>query len=124
MTKKYNLEDLKEFACNPFSNYKSDKIFDELFIDALSKTAKNLIKYLIYKQAFTEEKFLFNVNEFNRFMRYINIVHPSDGLAELCTKTLLAKTKDADIFWINKYLFNTGVFEPNHIICTEKDSFP
>ncbi|MDN5247433.1 MAG: hypothetical protein V3581_03040 [Candidatus Cardinium sp.] len=79
MLKKYNLEDLKEFPYNHFLNYKSDKIFDKSFIHGLSKTAKFIIKYLIYKQTFTQEKFLFNVNEFNRFMRYINIAHPSDG---------------------------------------------
>ncbi|AXI23997.1 hypothetical protein CE557_159 [Cardinium endosymbiont of Sogatella furcifera] len=121
MVKKHNLEDLKRFSYNPFLNYKSEKIFDESFINDLSNTARHLIKYLIYKQAFTEEKFLFRVNEFNRFMRYINIAHPSDGLAELCTKALLAKIKDGDVYWVNKALFNTGVFEPKHMVCVRTD---
>ncbi|AXI24411.1 hypothetical protein CE557_605 [Cardinium endosymbiont of Sogatella furcifera] len=98
MSKKYKLEDLKEFSYNPFLNYKSDKILDELFIDTLSNTAKCIIKHLIYKQTFKEEKFLFNVKEFNRFMRYINMPDPSGGLAELCAKNLLEKTKEVDVF--------------------------
>jgi hypothetical protein len=68
---------------------------------------------------FTAEKFLFNVNEFNRF---INMPDPSDGIAELCAKDLLAKTKDEDVYWVNKDLFNTGVFEPQHMACTEENS--
>lgn len=34
-----------------------------------------------------------------------------DGIAELCAKELLAKAKDLYIYWLNKDLFNTGVFQ-------------
>lgn len=122
MTNKYALEDLKEFSKNPFVNYKSGQIFDKPFIDDLSKDAKHLIKYLIYKQAFTEGKFLFSIDEFNKFIGHMNMANLSDGLAELCTKELLAKTKDTNIYWVNKDnkdMFNTRVFEPKHR-CAQK----
>lgn len=122
MIKKHKLEEIKEVSENPFLNYKSDRQFDESFIDSLSKTARKLIKYLIYKQDLKEEKFLFKVDEFNSFMRYINMPDPSDGLAELCDKGLLEKTKNVNIYWVNKNLFNSGVFEPKYMVCAEEDS--
>lgn len=64
MNEKYKLEEVKEFAYNPFVNYRSEVQFDEFFIDELSNTAKNIIKYLMYKHPFSEEKFLFKLNAF------------------------------------------------------------
>jgi len=113
MNNKHDLKDLKEFS--PFINYTSDKIFDAFFIDALSKTARNIIKYLIYKHSFTEEKFLFNIDEFKKFTGPIHTTNLSNGLAELCAKELLAKTNVLHIYWVNNKLFNTGVFKPQYI---------
>lgn len=115
MTKQYNLSDLKEFSYNPFSEYISDKIFDSSLIDSFSKTAKNIIKYLIYKHSFTKEKFLFNIDEFKKFTGCVHTDNLSDGLAELCAKELLAKTNALHIYWVNNKLFNTGVFKPQYI---------
>ncbi|UWW97599.1 MAG: hypothetical protein NMK33_05995 (plasmid) [Candidatus Cardinium sp.] len=47
MREKYKLEEVKEFAYNPFLNYRSEVEFDEFFIDELSNKAKNIIKYLV-----------------------------------------------------------------------------
>ncbi|AXI23992.1 Hypothetical protein CE557_154 [Cardinium endosymbiont of Sogatella furcifera] len=82
----------------------------------------NVVKFVTNYQSFTEEKFLFNIEEFNRSMRYINMPDRSDRLAELCAKELLTKTKEVDVSWVNKDLFNTGVFEPKHMACMEEDS--
>lgn len=119
MTKKYQLKALKGCAYNPFAKYTSDKIFDASFINRLSKMAKLIIKYLVLKQTFTEEKFLLKIDEFNRLMGYIDTTDLSDGLAELCAKELLAKTKEVDVYWVNNKLLNTGVFHPQHIDCSQ-----
>lgn len=123
MSKKYKLEDVKEFAQNPFLNYRSEVQFDEFFIDELSNKAKNIIKYLMCNHSFSEEKFLFNLNEFNRFMIYINMDYPCDWIAELCAKKVLAKTKEPDLYWVNNNLFNTGIFQPKYMECAEEDRY-
>ena len=121
MTKKYDLEALEPCLYNPFANYTGEKIFDASFIKKLSKPAKLIIKYLFLKQTFIEAKFLFNVYEFNRLMGYIDTTDLSNGLAELCAKELLAKTKEVDVYWVNNKLLNTGIFKPKDIDCSKKD---
>ena len=123
MINKYNLEAIKEFSENPFVNYRSEVEFDEFFIDELSNKAKNIIKYLMFIHSFKEEKFLFKLNEFNRFMIYINMEYPCDGIVELCAKKVLAKTKDPDLYWVNNDFFNTGIFQPKYMECTEEDRY-
>ena len=115
MINKYNLEAIKEFEENPFVNYRSEVEFDGFFIDELSNKAKNIIKYLMFKHSFKEEKFLFKLNEFNRFMIYINMEYPCDGIAELCSKKVLAKTKYPDLYWVNNDFFRTEIFQPKYI---------
>ena len=75
------------------------------------------------KHSFTEEKFLFNLNEFNRFMIDINMDYPCDGIAELCAKKVLAKTKEVDLYWVNIDFFNTGILKPRYMECIEEDSY-
>ncbi|AXI23892.1 hypothetical protein CE557_045 [Cardinium endosymbiont of Sogatella furcifera] len=123
MSKKYKLEEVKEFVYNPFFNYRSEVEFDEFFIDELSNKAKNIIKYLMCKHSFKEEKLLFKLNEFNRFMIYINMKYPCDGIAELCSKKVLAKTKDPDLYWVNNDFFRTGIFQPRYMECIEEDRY-
>ena len=123
MNEKYKLENVKEFEENPFLNCKSEVQFDEPFIDGLSNKYKNITKYLVCKHSFKEEKFLFRVNEFNRFMIYINMEYPCDGIAELCAKKVLAKTKDPDLYWVNNDFFKTGIFQPKYMECTEEDRY-
>ncbi|MDN5247509.1 MAG: hypothetical protein QWI37_04760 [Candidatus Cardinium sp.] len=50
----------------------------------------------MFKHSFKEEKFLFKLNEFNRFMIYINMEYPCDGVVELFNKNVLAIIKDPD----------------------------
>jgi len=120
---KYKLEEIKEFEKNPFLNCKSEREFDEYFIDGLSSKAKNIIKYLMCKHSFEEEKFLFKLNEFNRFMVYINMYYPCDGIAELCAKEVLAKTKEVDIYWVNRDFLHTGILKPIYMECTDDDRY-
>lgn len=52
------------------------------------------------------------VSSYNPFLN-----HSSEKI-----KGVLAKTKDVHIYWVNKEIFNTGVFEPIYIMCTEQES--
>lgn len=107
---KRGIRSFEECLSNPFIGKGTNQVVDINFITSLSRRSINIIKYLVYKNACTDEKFIFDLNEFNEMMNYAPSSSPTfKSFAELCEKGILARTNIPYVFWVNKNMFSTGL---------------
>ncbi|CCM10658.1 protein of unknown function (plasmid) [Cardinium endosymbiont cEper1 of Encarsia pergandiella] len=110
--KKIGIRFFTEYESNPFIDDPSIKIIDIDFISGISKRSLNLIKYLIYKNAYTSEKFVFDFKEFNKITGYKGgKPNTSKSFIELIDKGLLARTDIPYVFWVNGNMLKSLALE-------------
>lgn len=106
---KKKLRLFEAFSSNPFFEREQEEVMDMDFVLSLSKVSVKIVRYLIYKEAYTDEKFVFDVKEFNKLSGYKFDHSPVRGFIELCSKNLLGKTAIPFVFWVNKKMLSNGV---------------
>lgn len=107
---KSKLKSFEEYASNPFLDKNKGEIMDIDFVISLSKTSMQIVRYLIKKNAYTDDKFIIDIDELNETSGYKIGSIPVRGFSELCSKHLLARTSIPFVFWINKNMLNSGMF--------------
>ena len=93
---KQGLKLFEEFKENPFLTKKIGTDVDIDFVLKLSKSGKNIIKYMVYKKAYLGDKLLFDVEEFNIFAGYNSQTAYLTGIVQLCSIDILPALKDED----------------------------
>lgn len=94
-----------EFSTNPF-------LTDEFKVDIsdvimkLSRTALELIYYILTKKIFLNEKFVFDISEFKKFYNKKSTTSVIQGLGVLCYFNIIAKTTFSGVYWINRKIFS------------------
>ncbi|MGI2298325.1 hypothetical protein ACRRVB_00645 [Candidatus Cardinium hertigii] len=96
------IKNFEEFTENPFFGKKIGTVIDMEFILGLSKSAQNIIRYMMHKKIYLEEKFLFDLDDFNKFVGYTSRTAYLSGIIDLVKKNVLAKTKLPHLYWVNK----------------------
>ena len=111
------IRSFKEHLSNPFVRQETTPVMDINFITSLSRRSINIIKYLVQKNAYTDEKFIFDLKEFNEMMNYAQSSSPTfKSFAELCEKGILARTNIPYVFWVNKNMLETGLVDSMSVI--------
>lgn len=93
-----------EFANNPF--IKGEKLVDVYdVVLKLSKSALELMYYILDTKAFLEDKFVLDINEFKKFTNKKSDTSAIQALGELCSVGIIAKTRVTRVYWVNKDVF-------------------
>ena len=101
---KKRLKCCAEFSDNPFTE--GGKLVDiSSTILSLSKTALELIYYILEMKYFLKDKFLFDINDFKNFTNKRSEASTIQALGELCSIGIIARTKIARVYWVNKQIF-------------------
>ena len=94
-----------EFSINPF-------LTDEFKVDIsgvimkLSRTALELIYYILTKKIFLNEKFVFDISDVKKFYNKKSTTSVIQGLGVLCCFNIIAKTTFSGVYWINRKVFS------------------
>lgn len=100
------MKNFEEFSNNPFIDKEIGNIVDMKFMLSISKSAQNIIRYMVYKKAYLEERFLFDLDDFNKFVGYTSKSAYLSGVIDLIRNNILAKTKLPHLYWVNKNLLD------------------
>lgn len=102
-----------EYDINPFIDTFSCKVMDIDFMSSISKRSVSVIKYLVHKKAHkVDERFVFDFKEFNDMMGYNSSKPPTcRAFIELCEKGLLARTSIPYVFWVNRNMLCTALYQ-------------
>ncbi|TSJ80091.1 MAG: hypothetical protein NMK33_06150 (plasmid) [Candidatus Cardinium sp.] len=105
------IKTFEEFLENPFLGENIGNAIDIEFMLSLSKPAQNIIRYMVKKKTCLEDKFLFDVDDFNKFSGYKSRAVYLKGVIDLIMKNVLAKTKLPHLYWVNK-----GILDKSSLI--------
>ncbi|MDN5247463.1 MAG: hypothetical protein V3580_04710 [Candidatus Cardinium sp.] len=104
------IKNFEEFSENPFSGKEKVIPINMEFVLSLSKSAQNIIRYMMYKKVYVEDKFLFDLDDFNNFTGYKSRAAYLSGIIDLVSKGVLAKTKLPHLYWVNKEFLDKSIF--------------
>ena len=104
------IKNFEEFSENPFTGKMQVIPIDIDFMLGLSKSAQNIIRYIIHKRVYLEDKFLFDLDDFNKFTGYKSRAAYLSGIIDLVSKSVLAKTKLPHLYWVNKEFLDASIF--------------
>lgn len=107
------IKNFEEFSVSPFLGKDFGIVIDMDFILSLSKPAQNIIKYMFAKKVYLEEKFLFDIEDFNKFSGYKSNAVYLLGVVNLINKNVLARTKVPNVYWVNKKCLKKSIFIKN-----------
>lgn len=94
------------FSTNPFILEDDSKILDiSNLILNLSKSSLELMHYILNQKSFFDDKFIFDIEDFNKFANKKSHTSAIQALGELCSLKIIAKTKISKVYWINKNVF-------------------
>ena len=98
------LKSCKEFTIDPFLNNESEIDVPNLVM-SLSKSALDLMHYILNKKAFLDSRFVFDICDFKKFANKKTDSSAIKALGELCCIGVLAKTTIFRVYWVNKKIF-------------------
>ncbi|MGI2299168.1 hypothetical protein [Candidatus Cardinium hertigii] len=101
---KKGLKYCSEFSNNPFVG--NDRLVDiSNTILNLSKSALELMYYILYEKYFLDDKFVLDFDVFKKFAKKKSDTSVIQALGELCSVGVIAKTKISRVYWVNKNVF-------------------
>ncbi|MGI2298348.1 hypothetical protein ACRRVB_00770 [Candidatus Cardinium hertigii] len=101
---KKGLKHYSEFSDNPFLEDEEVSDISKIILN-LSKAALELMYYIFDTKSFTEDRFIFDIDEFKRFANKKSDTSAIQSLRELCFVGVIAKTKISRVYWVNKNVF-------------------
>ena len=104
------IKNFDEFSENPFSGTRKVVPINMEFMLSLSKSAQNIIRYMMNKKLYLEDRFLFDLDDFNKFTGYKSRAAYLSGIIDLVSKNVLAKTKLPHLYWVNKGFLDASIF--------------
>lgn len=93
-----------EFSDSPFMEGGKLEDISSAILN-LSKTALELMYYILDMKYFINDKFLFDINYFKKFTNKRSEASTIQALGELCSIGVIARTKIARVYWVNKKVF-------------------
>jgi hypothetical protein len=101
---KKGLKYCPEFNVNPF--IVEDKMLDiSNLILTLSRSSLELMYYILDQKSFLDDKFVFDIDGFKNFANKKSDTSAIQALGELCSLEIIAKTKIARVYWVNRGVF-------------------